>query len=62
MESYKEDWFIILTLFLCPPAGLILMWMHSKWSNDEKTIVTIIIATLVVIRNIQIGWINFPIF
>ena len=62
MKFYENDWFIILMLFLYPPAGLILMWMHSKWSNDEKTIVTIVIATIVVTCNIQIGWINFPIF
>ena len=62
MKFYKNDWFIALMLFLYPPAGLILMWMYSKWSNDEKAIITIIIATMVVIRNIQIGWINFPIF
>ena len=55
MKFYEKDWFIVLMLILYPPAGLILMWMHSKWSNDEKTIVTIVIAAIVVICNIQIG-------
>ena len=62
MKFYEKDWFVVLMLTLYPPAGLILMWMYSKWSNDEKTIVTIVIAAIVVICNIQIGWINFPIF
>ena len=62
MKFYEKDWFIALMLFLYPPAGLILMWMRPKWSNDEKTIITIVIAAIVVICNIQIGWINFPIF
>ena len=51
MESYKEDWFIILTLFLCPPVGLFLMWKYSKCHKIVKTIISVLLIAIVILSN-----------
>ena len=49
MKFYKKDWFIILMLFLCPPVGLILMWMHSKCHKIVKTIISVLLIAIVIV-------------
>ena len=49
MEFYKEDWFIILTLFLCPPVGLFLMWKYSKCHKIVKTIISVLLIAIVIV-------------
>ena len=49
MKFYEKDWFIILMLFLCPPAGLILMWMHSNCHKIVKTIISVLLIAIVIV-------------
>ncbi|WP_020007421.1 hypothetical protein [Salinicoccus albus] len=46
---YKKNWFIILTLIVFFPIGLVLMWMFSSWGRTPKIIVTAVIALFAVI-------------
>ena len=51
MEFYKEDWFIILMLFLRPPVGLFLMWKYSKCHKIVKTIISVLLIAIVILSN-----------
>lgn len=51
---YKKTWFIILSLILFFPLGLVLMWMYTNWTKMVKTVVTAIIL-LVGVPTVFIG-------
>ena len=44
---YKKTWFIILSLILFFPLGLVLMWLFSSWSKVLKWIVTGVFAIFI---------------
>ena len=48
MKFYEKDWFIILMLFLCPPVGLILMWMHSNCHKIVKITISVLLIAIVI--------------
>ena len=58
MKFYEKDWFVILMLILFFPAGLFLIWKYSKWPRVAKIIVTIVIAILAVLSNVQTEYKN----
>ena len=44
---YKQEWFIVLSLFIHFPLGLFLMWKFSKWPSIARTIITVAISVIV---------------
>jgi len=43
---YKSTWFLVITLFVLTPVGLILMWMSDEWEKKTKVIVTVVVVIL----------------
>lgn len=48
---YKKIWFIVLSLIIFFPLGLVLMWLFTDWSKRNKWIITAIILLFAVIIN-----------
>lgn len=46
---YKQDWFVLLLLILCPPAGLILVWHFKLFTDKVRKIATIFFAIYTVL-------------
>ena len=48
-EWYKQAWFTVLTLVLCFPIGLVLMWMYqTKWHVALKSTISALFALFVI--------------
>lgn len=45
---YQKSWFIVLTLIIFFPVGLILMWMHTSWNKPVKIIVTVFFCLIAI--------------
>lgn len=42
LPFWQKTWFIVLLLFLFPPAGIVLMWVSHKFNNPIRIVLTIL--------------------
>lgn len=48
---YKKTWFIVLSLIIFFPLGLVLMWLFTDWSKRNKWIITAVVLLFAIIIN-----------
>lgn len=46
---YQQNWFIILSLFICFPIGICLLWECCDWKKEIKIGITVSIALILAI-------------
>lgn len=42
LPFWQKTWFIVLLLFLFPPAGIVLMWVSRKFNNPIRIVLSIL--------------------
>jgi hypothetical protein len=52
---YGQTWLVVLTLVFFFPAGLYLMWFHSRWRVGLKLVVTAVVVVGIVIA--ELWWV-----
>ncbi len=46
---YNNSWFVLASLIIFFPAGLVIMWLYADWKKITKVIVTAIFGLLIVV-------------
>lgn len=48
---YKKTWFIVLSMIIFFPLGLVLMWLFTDWSKRNKWTITAIVLLFAIVIN-----------